>query len=67
MVKYHGNGEDPQTPCNKTSERKPSSKAIGLCAKWLQQCLRLGWPKSALDELEKLWWQYHDNYGRLVK
>ena len=29
------------------------------CADWLSKCLRLGWPKSALDDLERLWWQYH--------
>lgn len=54
-------------PTDKTTELTvdPTPKAIGLCAKWLQKCLHLGWPKSALDDLEKLWWQYHDRFGRL--
>lgn len=42
---------------------KPTSRAIKACAEWLSTCVRLGWPKLALDDLEKLWWEYHDNYG----
>ncbi len=46
--------------------RKPTTKALGLCAKWLQWCLHNGWPKSTLDDLERLWWEYHDENGDLV-
>lgn len=48
-----------------TSDEKPTTRALEMCAKWLSECLRLGWPKSALDDLEKLWWKHHDRYGRL--
>lgn len=40
-----------------------TSKARNDCASWLAMCVRLGWPKSALDDLESLWWRYHDNTG----
>jgi hypothetical protein len=43
-----------------------TSRAIKQCAEWLSYCLKIGWPKSALDQLEDLWWQYHDDYGRLT-
>ena len=41
-------------------------KAVEQCAEWLSECLRLGWPKSALDQLEALWWKYHDERGSIV-
>lgn len=44
-----------------------TSRAIAACAKWLSYCLEIGWPKSALDKLEELWWEYHDDYGRLCE
>ena len=28
------------------------------CAWWLNECLRLGWEKSQLPALEKLFWKY---------
>ena len=28
------------------------------CAWWLNECLRLGWDKSQLPALEKLYWKY---------
>ena len=43
----------------------PIPRAVAECAKWLQWCLRIGWPKSALDDLEKLWWKHHDRFGEL--
>ena len=42
-------------------------KAIQACAEWLHYCLSIGWHKSQLDDLEALWWQYHDDDGRLVE
>lgn len=33
-------------------------KKAELCAKWLQTCLRIGWKKSDLDALEKIWWKF---------
>lgn len=35
-------------------------EAVKKCARWLQVCLELGWSKSELDFLERLWWKYHD-------
>lgn len=46
---------------------EPTTKAVRLCAEWLKKCLDLGWPKSAIDDLEKLWWKYHDERGNPVK
>lgn len=40
-------------------------KAILKCAQWLQYCVSIGWPKSDLDALEMMWWQYHDDNGNL--
>jgi len=42
-------------------------KAIVSCGMWLAACRRLGWQESDLDFLENLWWQYHDDNGRLLK
>lgn len=41
-------------------------KSVVTCGMWLAYCLRIGWPKSDLDFLESLWWQYHDDNGRLL-
>ena len=47
------------------SERaEPTLAARKTCAEWLAYCLSLGWHKAQLDELEALWWKYHDNNGR---
>lgn len=43
----------------------PTARAIEACAKWLSYCLRIGWRKTDLDELEALWWKYHDEQGHL--
>lgn len=43
-----------------------TNKAIRACAEWLSECLRLGWAKSDLDALEALWWQYHNDEGKLT-
>lgn len=42
-----------------------TTRALTECAKWLHFCLSIGWPKSSLDQLEALWWEYHDDFGRL--
>ncbi len=41
-------------------------KALMTCAELLVYCLKIGCEKSDLDELEKLWWRYHDDLGRLT-
>ena len=42
-----------------------SQKALRQCAEWLAFCLRIGWQRSQLDDLERLWWQYHNDKGSL--
>lgn len=37
------------------------------CAAFLSEMLRIGWSKSELDDLEKLWWQYRDRNGNLKR
>ena len=37
------------------------------CARWLQQCLAIGWKKSDLDLLQDIWWQWHDDDGQLLR
>lgn len=38
-------------------------QALKACAEWLVYCLKIGWSKSALDGLEKTWWNYYDEHG----
>lgn len=47
-------------------ERKPTLKAARDCAFWLNYCLQIGRPRKDLDFLERLRWQHHDDFGRLV-
>lgn len=44
----------------------PTSKAIRQCAEWLHWCIENGWSKSLLDDLEHLWWEYHDEFGNFT-
>ena len=46
--------------------REPTRKALEDCSRWLSFCLSIGWEKSALDRLQEIWWEYHDDKGRLV-
>lgn len=46
-------------------ERPPTSRARMKCAKWLAYCLEIGYTKSQLDELEKIWWTFKDRNGNL--
>ena len=41
-------------------------KEIEDCARWLSYCIDLGWDKSNLQELEDLWWEYHDDKSAAV-
>ena len=36
-----------------------SRKALRECALWLAFCMKVGWPRERLDDLEDLWWEYH--------
>ena len=44
----------------------PTQRALRACAKWLALCLRIGWRKDQLDDLQRLWWLYHDEQGCLI-
>lgn len=39
------------------------TKKVKKCAEWLAYCLEIGWDKSQLDALEKLWMDNHDDNG----
>lgn len=43
-----------------------SLKAVTRCAEWLVYCLSIGWSEKDLDELQSIWWRYHDHNGRLI-
>lgn len=45
---------------------EPTPRAWKACAEWLSTCLRLGWSREMLDDLEALWWRYHDRRGNLI-
>jgi hypothetical protein len=40
-------------------------RGVRLCALFLQECLKIGWQKDQLEELENLWWWGHDDTGFL--
>lgn len=42
-----------------------SRKAQEECGRWLAECLRLGWGRGFLNQLENIWWQHHDKRGDL--
>ena len=53
---------------NKHSVSIRSHRAYAKCAKWLAYCLEIGWNKSQLDALEKLWWEHHNcRTGEVVR
>lgn len=43
------------------------TQGIKKCAEWLRYCLEIGWKKEQLDALEKIWWDFHDGNGNLLK
>ncbi len=46
--------------------RARSRKAITACAHWLAFCKPIGFPATELDDLEALWWSWHDENGNLL-
>ena len=30
---------------------------------WLNACRAIGWEETAMDDLEQIWWLYHDEKG----
>lgn len=47
-------------------KQERTQEALLDCANWLSQCLGFGWRKDQLDDLEKIWWMFHDNRGKLT-
>lgn len=45
----------------------PTSLGARRCAEWLKTCKKLGWPASTTAKLCDLWWEYHDENGRLIE
>jgi hypothetical protein len=41
-------------------------KALRACAGWLAYCRQIGFAAVDLDDLERLWWRYHDEGGNLL-
>jgi hypothetical protein len=50
-----------------TPKYQRKEAGIRKCAAWLIYCLSIGWDKSALDGLEKIWWTYKDGNGNLKR
>lgn len=44
----------------------PTTKALSACARWLSYCLKIGWAAKDIPRLEEIWWEYHDDHGRLL-
>lgn len=44
-----------------------TKRALMACAEWLSYCLSIGFDKKDLNQLEDLWWKYHDERGNLIK
>jgi hypothetical protein len=45
----------------------PTLQAAKACAEWVSLCVtELGWKKSQIPDLEKLWWEQHDRFGHLT-
>jgi len=40
-------------------------KAIKTCSYWLSYCIKIGWNKNDIDQLEELWWKFHDDNGNI--
>ena len=53
--------------CSWDIDMRRTIRAQRECTQWLGVCLKLGWRKSDLDELEKLWWKWHDDNGSLIE
>lgn len=43
-----------------------SRTAMRACLEWLSSCRRIGFKKSELDELNHIWWRWHDEQGNLL-
>jgi len=42
-----------------------TQRALMACLRWLDYCLSIGWRRDDLDFLEALWWEHHDDFGKI--
>lgn len=40
---------------------------VKKCAEWLAYCLSIGWDKKDVPSLEKLWMEFHDYKGNVIR
>ncbi len=48
------------------SFRRPENATIVAltdCMGWISECKFNGWPPTAFQDLERLWWQHHEADG----
>lgn len=55
------------TGATQMSDREPSINAARKCSEWLKWCRDNGWPASSTPRLCDLWWEFHDDNGKLVE
>jgi hypothetical protein len=44
---------------------RPTTKALMECNEAMHRLWEIGWPDSMIPTLEKLWWEIHDEHGRI--
>lgn len=49
------------------TERHPTHHAAKLCSEWLAYCKSIGWPPSSTARLCDIWWEFHDDDGKLIE
>lgn len=47
--------------------KQPHSDGIKVCAEVMVKMLEIGWQKSDLDELERVFWTVRDHRGNVYK
>lgn len=46
---------------------QPTLRAQRKCAQFLSYCLSIGWDRSCLDDIERIFWLYRDEQtGELI-
>ena len=44
----------------KNGRANASRAGLDAALRWIDECRKLGWLESQLDDLEALWWKHHD-------
>lgn len=39
-------------------------EALAKCLEWIEACRKLGWKEKDMDNLEGLFWRWHDKDGQ---